>query len=100
MRQSHPQLVISVLRLDGDMYESTMDELYNLYDLVAVGGFVIIDDWAIGVCQKAVVQFRGDHSITDEIVKIDDISVYWRKTKQIEVNYEWWLTYNTSRGAE
>lgn len=34
------------------MYESTMDELYNLYDLVAVGGFVIIDDWAIGKKQS------------------------------------------------
>lgn len=41
---------LSVLRLDGDMYDSTMDSLYNLYDLVSVGGFIIIDDfiWSAG----------------------------------------------------
>ena len=36
---------LAILRLDGDMYDSTIDILYNVYDLVAVGGFVIIDDF-------------------------------------------------------
>ena len=27
------------------MYESTVDVLYNLYDKLAIGGYVIIDDW-------------------------------------------------------
>ena len=34
-----------MLRLDGDMYESTMDALTALYDKVSAGGFVIIDDY-------------------------------------------------------
>ena len=29
---------LAILRMDGDMYDSTMDILYNLYDLVSVGG--------------------------------------------------------------
>jgi O-methyltransferase len=34
----------SLIRLDGDMYESTMDGLVNLYDGLCDGGFLIIDD--------------------------------------------------------
>lgn len=29
----------------ADMYESTMDILYNLWEAVSVGGYIIIDDW-------------------------------------------------------
>ena len=36
---------IAVLRLDGDMYSSTMDALEPLYDKVSPGGFVIVDDY-------------------------------------------------------
>jgi len=34
---------LAILRMDGDMYDSTADILYNLYELVEVGGFVVID---------------------------------------------------------
>lgn len=36
---------LAILRLDGDMYESTMDGLNNLYSKLSVGGFVIVDDY-------------------------------------------------------
>ncbi|KAL3770007.1 hypothetical protein ACHAWO_013383 [Cyclotella atomus] len=36
---------LAIMRLDGDMYESTVDVLYNLYDKLSIGGFVIMDDW-------------------------------------------------------
>jgi len=36
---------IALLRLDGDWYESTMTCLENLYDQVAPGGTVIVDDY-------------------------------------------------------
>ena len=36
---------VSVLRLDGDMYESTTDGLTNLYDKVSGGGLVMILGW-------------------------------------------------------
>lgn len=34
-----------IMRLDRDMYESTVDVLYRLYDKLSVGGYVIMDDW-------------------------------------------------------
>jgi hypothetical protein len=36
---------LAILRMDGDMYESYMDVLFNLYERVSVGGVVIVDDY-------------------------------------------------------
>ena len=36
---------LAILRLDGDLYESTMDALVPLYEKVSPGGFVIVDDY-------------------------------------------------------
>lgn len=72
---------ISILRLDGDMYSSTIQVLDELYDKVPVGGFVIIDDYALGGCKAAVDDFRKSHDITDELVVIDYTGRYWRKSK-------------------
>lgn len=72
---------LSLLRLDGDMYESTMDGLVNLYPKLSQGGYIIIDDWGIiEACRKAVEDYRLANSITDEIIPIDRWSVYWKKT--------------------
>ena len=71
---------LAVLRLDGDLYESTMDALVPLYDKVSPGGFVIVDDYgAWEPCRKAVDDFRAEHDITDEIIEVDWTGVYWRK---------------------
>jgi len=48
---------ISILRLDGDLYNSTAVCLQNLYPLVEPGGIVIIDDWQLPGCQQAVVDY-------------------------------------------
>jgi hypothetical protein len=73
---------LSILRLDGDLFESTMDALRALYDKVSIGGVVIIDDYnALEVCKMAVSDFRQERQIEDEIIKIDDVSVYWEKSK-------------------
>jgi hypothetical protein len=72
---------LAVLRLDGDLYESTMDALNPLYSKVARGGFVIVDDYiAVPQCARAISDFRATHGISDPINKIDDASVYWRKS--------------------
>jgi O-methyltransferase len=72
---------LAVLRLDGDMYSSTMVALDSLYDKLSVGGYVIIDDFgAISACRKAVEDFRGRRNITDEVLRIDYTGVYWRKS--------------------
>lgn len=48
---------IAVLRLDGDLYESTAVCLKYLYPLVSKGGFVIIDDYALTGCRAAVDEY-------------------------------------------
>jgi len=64
---SLPQLgrvdAIAILRLDGDLFSSTMDILFNLYSKVAIGGFVIVDDYGIEQCAHAVDTFREYHGI-------------------------------------
>ncbi|PIL22215.1 hypothetical protein P775_00380 [Puniceibacterium antarcticum] len=59
-----PTLQIALLRLDGDLYESTMDTLQALYDRVSPGGIVIVDDYgALPMCRQAVEDFfafRGE----------------------------------------
>lgn len=71
---------LAVLRLDGDLYESTMDALENLYPKLSAGGYAIIDDYGIVTCREAVHKYRADHGITDEMITIDNFGVYWRRT--------------------
>ena len=72
---------IAVLRLDGDLYESTMVALTALYDRVSLDGYVIVDDYnALPDCRAAVDGFRAARAIHDEVVAIDWTGVYWRKT--------------------
>jgi O-methyltransferase len=76
---------VAVLRLDGDMYSSTVDVLYHLYDKVSVGGFVIIDDWEGFPAKEAVQDFLAVHRISAQVVPVDDMSVYWKKTDDVIV---------------
>lgn len=71
---------LAVLRLDGDMYESTIQALESLYDRLSPGGFVIIDDYWLEPCRKAVHDFRDARAIADEILDIDQRGVYWRRS--------------------
>jgi hypothetical protein len=71
---------LAVLRLDGDLYESTIDALVSLYPKLTPGGFVIVDDYNLLMCQKAVKYYRKKMGINDVINKIDDAGIYWRKT--------------------
>lgn len=74
---------LAILRMDGDMYESTMDALINLYDRVSPGGFVIVDDYrVVEGCRKAIDEFRAFRGINDAIVEIDGVGVYWQKTQR------------------
>ncbi len=75
-----PISAISVLRLDGDMYVSTMDALQALYDKVSPGGAVIVDDYhVVRGCKAAVEEFRDARGITAPIQEIDQMGVFWFK---------------------
>ncbi len=70
----------AVVRLDGDMYASTIDALEALYPKLSPGGFLIVDDYSIiPACKAAVHDYRDAHDITEPIETIDWTGVYWRK---------------------
>jgi hypothetical protein len=73
---------LAILRLDGDMYESTADALRHLYDKLSPSGFVIVDDYrVVAGCRQAVDDFRTARSIKDSILEIDGVGIYWQKSK-------------------
>jgi len=72
---------ISILRFDGDMYGSTMDVLDNLYDKVVDNGVIIIDDYCLPNCKKAITDFRTSHNLSGELDIVDRCGVFWYKNK-------------------
>lgn len=70
---------ICILRCDGDMYSSTMQILAALYEKVSIGGYVIIDDWHLPDCKRAVTDYFNLKSLAPEVKQIDGKGVYWRK---------------------
>lgn len=75
-----PNEPLALLRLDGDMYESTIVALEALYPRLSPGGYIIIDDYgALGPCRQAVTDYRSQHRITAPIQTIDHTGVWWRK---------------------
>jgi len=72
---------IAVLRLDGDMYESTIVALSSLYDRVSKSGFIIVDDYGcLPNCRAAVDDFRQARNIQDPIRTVDWTGVFWQKS--------------------
>lgn len=77
---------ISILRLDGDMYESTIDPLQYLYPKLAIGGYCIVDDYGHAGAKAAVEDYRKLYNITEDIIIIDESigaypSAYWKKER-------------------
>ncbi len=71
---------LALLRLDGDLYESTIDALEALYPKLSVGGYCIVDDYhSWDSCKAAVDDYRSAHDIDDEIQTIDWSGAYWRR---------------------
>lgn len=71
---------LAILRLDGDMYESTMDALVALYPRVSIGGFIIVDDYGyIESCRQAITDYRSQNGITTPIRDIDGMGVFWQR---------------------
>ncbi len=77
---SAPVESLAVMRLDGDLYESTMDALVALWPKLSPGGFVIIDDFnTLQCCNDAVDDFRRDNGISAPIEVIPGNGAFWRK---------------------
>ena len=77
---SAPLEQLALLRLDADLYESTLDALTCLYPKLSPGGYCIIDDYGLlEACRRAVHDYRDDHGITEPIHAVDWTGVYWRR---------------------
>ena len=73
---------IAVARLDGDMYESTMDALKAIYPKLSIGGYLIVDDFgAVPGCKEAVEDYCREHGISEAIQVADWTGVYWRRER-------------------
>ena len=80
-----------MLRLDGDIYESTWQSLEFLYPYLNVGGVIIVDDFSDWEgAFRAVHDFRKKHDIRTPIVQVfhkkGEISLgaYFRKGAHVE----------------
>ena len=72
---------LALLRLDGDLYESTIVALNALYDKLSVGGYVIVDDYhVVEGCRLAIGDFLAARRMSPELCEIDGVGVFWRKT--------------------
>jgi hypothetical protein len=84
-RDSLPKLAgsrFSLIRLDGDLYESTIEALDALYPCLSEGGFCIVDDYGVSPpCARAVEDYRGQHRITAPLQSIDASGRWWRKPR-------------------
>jgi hypothetical protein len=73
---------LALLRMDGDLYESTMVALNALYDKLSPGGYVIVDDYhVVSGCRNAIGDFLSARKIPScRLSEIDGVGVFWQKT--------------------
>jgi O-methyltransferase len=70
----------ALIRLDGDLYESTYAALEALYPKLSSGGFIILDDYKlIPSVQAAVLDYRARMGIEAPMHDIDWSAVWWQK---------------------
>jgi hypothetical protein len=70
---------IALLRIDGDLYDSTLVCLRNLYPVVNKGGFIIIDDWGYKGCRTACEEYFKEVGIRPFIHYVDGNVRYFVK---------------------
>lgn len=87
LRRSLDDDGIAILRLDGDLYQSASDALYNLYASVQMGGYIIVDDYFQFPAKEACEDFFDIHGLTPVIYPVGLLSVYWQKTEDPPIKY-------------
>jgi O-methyltransferase len=71
-----------VVRLDADLYQSTLTALTYLYPGLSLGGYLVVDDYAdLPECRQAVDDYRAAKGITEPIRPIDWSGVYWQRCR-------------------
>jgi O-methyltransferase len=73
---------LALMRLDGDLYDSTYDALRWLYPKLAPGGYVIVDDYgAFSECRRAVHDYLDASGESIDLEHVDEHVVYWRRLR-------------------
>lgn len=81
---------ISVLRVDGNFYDSYQDAVYYLYDKVPVGGYVIFDDArSHESVMRFWLDFKKEQGLPEDLIPIDLYSAYFKKTKAIVTDFKY-----------
>jgi O-methyltransferase len=76
----------SILHLDADTYEATRLALEHLYPRLAVGGYVVVDDYgAVRGCREAVEEFRRSNGIAEPLEKVDPMCIRWRRQSEAPI---------------
>jgi cephalosporin hydroxylase len=73
---------VAILRVDSRDPREVQSVLDALYDRVAPGGFVVVDDYGAAECQAAVDGFRSERGVVDPLERIDWSGAAWRKAAE------------------
>lgn len=68
---------ISILRLDGDLYDSTRVCLEHLFPKLVSGGILIIDDWALDGCKLACDEYFKDYKLLGKLNEVENSTPVW-----------------------
>lgn len=78
---AHPELKISLLHIDVDIYEPTIETLELLYERIVSGGLLILDDYGTVAGETiAVDQFFRNKSVKIQKLAISHVPSFIRKT--------------------
>ncbi len=72
---------VALLRMATVTYEDTFNVLDLLYDKLAEGGFIIVENYANTDCRQAVDEFRTRRAIGSSIEQVDWTAAFWRKDR-------------------
>ena len=79
----------AIVRLDADSYEATRLALQCLYPGLAVGGYLVVDDYgSFEGCRRAVDEFRDEHGVDEPIEPIDHTGARWRRTTDVPLELD------------
>lgn len=77
---SAPIRRLALLRLDGDLYDSTYDALKWLYPKLSMGGYTIVDDYStFSECQRAIHDYLEATDAEVDLQHVDEQAVFWQK---------------------
>lgn len=71
---------LALLRVDADLYDSTLGALTWLHPRLSEGGYAVVDDYgALTECREAVHDYLAEAGLSVEVQPVDGQAVFWRR---------------------